>query len=76
MKNDRMKRKHHSFTGDYRIGGVRYLVSSRFAPPTSNPGKTLAACLKRCLGLVTLTENGSPNTMKAEYMCPAAGKEE
>ncbi len=67
--------KHH-LGGDYKIGGVRYLVSSRFVPPADNPGKTLTTCLKRCLGFVALTENQTENTMKAEYMCPAAGKEE
>ena len=66
----------HSFGGDYKIGGVRYLVSSRFVPPADNPGKTLTTCLKRCLGFVALTENRTENKMKAEYMCPAAGKEE
>lgn len=76
MTKKRRERQHHSFTSDYRIGGVRYLVSSRFAPPAGDPGKTLTACLKRCLEFAALTENRTENTMKAEYMCPAAGKEE
>ncbi len=66
----------HPLGGDYKIGGVRYLVSSRFVSSADKPGKTLAACLKRCMRFVVLTDNRTENTMKAEYMCPAAGKEE
>ena len=76
MTKKHRERKQHSFTSDYRIGGVRYLVSSRFVPPDCCLDKTLAACLKRCMRFVVLTENQTENTMKAEYMCPAAGKED
>ncbi len=77
MKKHRRK-KHHSFSSDYRIGGVRYIVSSRFVPPGYSQNRTMESRLRHCLasGLVVLTENKTENTMKAEYMCPAAGKEE
>ena len=77
MKKHRRER-HHSFTSDYLIGGVRYLVSSRFVPPVYCQNRTMESRLRHCLasGLVVLTENRTENTMKAEYMCPAAGKEE
>ena len=78
MKNDHLKKKTDAFTADYRIGGVHYLVSSRFVPPTGRKGKTMGSCLRHCIssGLVALTEDLSDHTMKAEYMCPAAGKED
>ncbi len=78
MTKQRRERKHYSHTSDYRIGGVRYIVSSRFVPPGYSQNRTMESRLRHCLasGLVVLTENRTENTMKAEYMCPAAGKEE
>ena len=77
MKKHRRER-HRSFSSDYRIGGVRYIVSSRFVPPGYSQNRTMESRLRHCLasGLVVLTENKAENTMKTEYMCPAAGKEE
>lgn len=55
---------------DYYIHGVRYIVTSHFIPSE----KTLSERVKFCLEK-DLTLSPANSIIKAEYVCPAAGKE-
>ncbi len=60
---------------EYVINGVRYIVSTRFSK-TEN--KTMKEKLSEYIGsdFAQLTTTEDKNTIQAEYVCSAAGKED
>ncbi len=62
--------------GCYEIGGIRYIAESHFLPPATP--STIKTRLKKIItgDLVDLPAAPLSDTMAAEYVCSAAGKED
>ncbi len=63
----------------YRIGGVKYLVSSRFAPlapsgKTATVNSRFAEIIGNDFTQLTLSKNS--DTITEDYVCSTVGKEE
>ena len=63
---------------EYRINGVTYAVSSKFAKPDFKTDKTISDRLKRFVGsdFADLTADNDSDNLIDGYVCSAAGKEE
>ena len=64
---------------EYVIGGVRYKVSSKFAPANiCKIENTISDKAQKYVGsdFAHLTKTQDKNTMNAEYVCLTAGKED
>lgn len=64
---------------EYVIGGVRYKVSSKFAPANiCKIENTISDKAQKYVGsdFAHLTKTQDKNTMSAEYICLTAGKED
>lgn len=64
---------------EYVVGGVRYKVSSKFAPANiCKIENTISDKAQKYVGsdFAHLTKTQDKNTMNAEYVCLTAGKED
>ena len=63
---------------EYRINGVTFVVSSRFAKPNFREDQTISDRLKNFVGsdFADLTADNDYDNLIDGYVCSAAGKEE
>ena len=63
---------------EYKINGVTYVVSSRFAKPNFREDRTISERLKNFVGsdFADLTADKNSDNLIDGYVCSAAGKEE
>lgn len=81
MNNDRFLENYNQSENEYAVNGVKYIVSSCFAPISIAKGtrnKTFADCISDFIksDFADLIALSSHDKMANEYMCSTAGKED